>query len=192
MKKPRLLTHYQQKVLPTLKKEMGDVPNLAVPTLEKIIVSIGIGDAVKDKKIIDLNANFLAKITGQKPIITKAKKSIATFGLRKGQPIGLKVTLRKEKMWSFLDRLINIVLPLVRDFQGVPRTSFDKNGNYNLGLKEQIVFPEVDYEEVDKKRGLRITLVTTTSDVKLSQRLLELLGVPFKKKNPTNRTSSSH
>ena len=192
MKKPRLLTHYQQKVLPTLKKEMGNAPDLAVPTLEKIVVSIGVGDATKDKKIIDLNAQFLAKITGQKPIVTKARKSIATFGLRKGQPIGLKVTLRKEKMWSFLDRLINIVLPLVRDFQGVSRTSFDKNGNYNLGLKEQIIFPEVDYEEVDKKRGVRITLVTTTSDVKLSQRLLELLGIPFKKENPTNRTNSSN
>ncbi|NOY14805.1 MAG: 50S ribosomal protein L5 [bacterium] len=190
--KPRLLDHYQKKVLPVLKKEMGNAPDLAIPTLDKIIVSIGVGDAAKDKGILKTNAAFLAKITGQKPIITKARKSVATFSLRKGQPIGLKVTLRGQKMWSFLDRLISLVLPLVRDFRGVSPKSFDQNGNYNLGLREQIIFPEVSYEEVDKKRGVRVTLVTSTSDAKLSKRLLELLGVPFTKENQTNRTAASN
>ncbi len=179
--KPRLLKHYQEKVFPILKKELKLSSDLEVPRIEKVVVSIGVGDAVKDKSILNQNAQVLAKITGQKPVITRAKKSIAGFSLRQGHPIGVKVTLRKEKMWSFLDKLINLVLPLVRDFQGVPVTSFDREGNYNLGLREQVIFPEVSYEEVDKKRGVQVTIVTSTSDPKISRRLLELLGMPFKK-----------
>ncbi len=179
--KPRLEKLYQEKVFPSLKRELEVRSDLAVPKIEKIVISIGVGDAVRDKNILNQNAQVLTKISGQKPVITRAKKSIAGFGLRQGHPIGLKVTLRKERMWSFLDKLINLVLPLVRDFQGVSPKSFDKKGNYNLGLNEQVIFPEVSYEEVDKRRGVQITIVTTAKDPKISQRLLELLGMPFKK-----------
>ncbi len=179
--KPRLLDHYQKKVFPVLKKEFKISSDLAVPKVEKIIVSLGVGEAAKDKNVLTKNILFLTKITGQKPILTKAKKSIAGFSLRQGQAIGIKVTLRKEKMWSFLDKLLNLVLPLVRDFQGVSDKSFDKNANYNLGLAEQIIFPEVNYDEIDKKRGVQITIVTSTKNNQASRRLLELLGMPFKK-----------
>jgi len=178
--KARLEEYYLTKVVPELKKQMGQVPDLAVPRINKVVVSVGVGEAAKDKRALEPSRLFLAKITGQQPIVTKARHSIAGFGLRQGHPVGLKVTLRKTRMWHFLDKLINIVLPLVRDFRGLPESGFDSQANYTLGLSEQIIFPEVDYEEVDKKRGVRITIVTSTNDLTLSKRLLELLGVPFR------------
>ena len=181
--KARLLQHYKDKVADQLKKELKLKSDLAVPKIDKIVVSVGVGQATKDKNLIKINASFLEKITGQRPIATKAHKSIAGFSLRQGQAIGLKVTLRKEKMWTFLDKLINIVLPLVRDFQGVPETAFDQSANYHIGLTEQVIFPEVDYDDIDKRRGVRISIITSTNDIKASKRLLELLGMPFKKDN---------
>ncbi len=179
--KARLQQYYQDKVVDKLKKELKIDSYLAVPKLEKIIVSVGVGQATKDKNLIKINTSFLEKITGQKPVVTKAHRSIAGFSLRQGQVIGLKVTLRKEKMWSFLDKLINIVLPLVRDFQGVPQSAFDQSGNYHIGLAEQVIFPEVDYDDIDKRRGVRISIITSTNQIKASKRLLELLGMPFRK-----------
>jgi large subunit ribosomal protein L5 len=154
---------------------------MEVPKLEKVVVGIGLGEAVSNAKALEGAEKDLPIITGQKPIITRSKKSIANFKLREGMPIGLKVTLRQEKMYDFLDRLINVVLPRSREFQGVPRNAFDGRGNYTLGLKEQTIFPEIEFDKVDKVRGLEITIVTTARTDEEGRLLLELLGMPFSK-----------
>lgn len=173
---------YLTEVRPQLAKELGLKNLLAVPRVEKIIVSMGLGEGAQDKSLIEAASQDLAIITGQKPKIARARVSVAEFKLRKGAPIGLVVSLREKRMYHFLEKLFKIVLPRLRDFQGVSLKSFDGRGNYNLGLTEQTVFPEVDAAKVEKTRGLQITIVTTTDKDKESQRLLELLGMPFEKK----------
>jgi large subunit ribosomal protein L5 len=175
----RLREHYDTVVRPSLMKEFGYSNMLEVPRLEKIVVNMGVGEAVQDVKKVDAAARELAAITGQKPVITKAKKSIATFKLRENLPIGCKVTLRKQRMYEFLDRLINIALPRVRDFRGVSAKSFDGRGNYALGLKEQLVFPEINYDQVDATRGMDIIIVTTARTDKEAKALLAGFQMPF-------------
>ena len=175
----RLKEHYDTVVRPSLMKEFGYRNPLEAPRLEKIVVNMGVGEAVQDVKKVDAAARELAAITGQKPVITKAKKSIATFKLRENLPIGCKVTLRKQRMYEFLDRLINIALPRVRDFRGVSAKSFDGRGNYALGLKEQLVFPEINYDEVDATRGMDIIIVTTARTDKEAKALLAGFQMPF-------------
>ena len=175
----RLKEHYDTVVRPSLMKEFGYRNPLEVPRLDKIVVNMGVGEAVQDVKKVDAAARELAAITGQKPVITKAKKSIATFKLRENLPIGCKVTLRKQRMYEFLDRLINIALPRVRDFRGVSSKSFDGRGNYALGLKEQLVFPEIDYDKVDAVRGMDIIIVTTAKTDAEAKALLRGFQMPF-------------
>ena len=175
----RLKEHYDTVVRPSLMKEFGYRNPLEAPRLEKIVVNMGVGEAVQDVKKVDAAARELAEITGQKPVITKAKKSIATFKLRENLPIGCKVTLRKQRMYEFLDRLINIALPRVRDFRGVSAKSFDGRGNYALGLKEQLVFPEINYDQVDATRGMDIIIVTTARTDKEAKALLAGFQMPF-------------
>ena len=175
----RLKEHYDTVVRPSLMKEFGYRNPLEVPRLEKIVVNMGVGEAVQDVKKVDAAARELAAITGQKPVITKAKKSIATFKLRENLPIGCKVTLRKQRMYEFLDRLINIALPRVRDFRGLSGKSFDGRGNYALGLKEQLVFPEINYDQVDATRGMDIIIVTTARTDKEAKALLAGFQMPF-------------
>ncbi|HEV3177986.1 MAG TPA: 50S ribosomal protein L5 [Stellaceae bacterium] len=175
----RLREHYDTVVRPSLMKEFGYRNLFEVPRLEKIVVNMGVGEAVQDVKKVDAAARELAAITGQKAVITKAKKSIATFKLRENLPIGCKVTLRKQRMYEFLDRLINIALPRVRDFRGVSGKSFDGRGNYALGLKEQLVFPEINYDEVDATRGMDIIIVTTAQTDKEAKALLAGFQMPF-------------
>ena len=175
----RLHDRYKTEVIPALTKqfEYGN-PN-QVPRLAKIVVNIGLGEALTNAKAIDAATGDLAAITGQKPIVTRAKRSIAQFRLRTGNPIGAKVTLRGDRMWDFLDRLVTLSLPRIRDFRGIPAKSFDGRGNYSLGLREQLAFPEIDYDKVDRLRGLEISIVTTAKTDEESKRLLELLGMPF-------------
>lgn len=180
--KPRLQEVYRQKIVPQLQKEFELNNSLAVPRVVKVVINVGIKEAAKDKGVLQKGINYLAQIAGQKPKVTRARLSIAGFQLREGSPVGLTVILRKQRMYEFLDKLLTIVLPRVRDFQGVKRGAFDGSGNYTLGLREQIVFPEVDYDKIDRVRGLEITLVTNTDDDKQAKRLLELLGMPFEKK----------
>lgn len=177
-----LKDYYQQNVLPQLQEKLGQKNPWGVPRLSKIVLNIGLGKAVEDKGIIEKAAGTLAAIAGQKPRVTKAHQAISTFKLRKGMPIGLMVTLRRERMYSFLEKLIRIVLPRLRDFQGISRNGFDGRGNYSLGLSEQQVFPEVDFEKIDAPRGLQITVVTTAKTNAQAEQLLELLGMPFTKK----------
>ncbi len=172
---------YRQKICPKLKKEFKLKSYLAVPNIKKVVVNIGIGDIAKDKKSLNKVINYLTALTGQKPTVRVAKKSIAEFKTRVGSPIGLKVTLRKRRAFSFLSKLFNIVLPRVRDFSGLSLAAFDGRGNYNLGLREQIIFPEVDYDKIDKIRGLEITIVTSCEEDKKAKRLLEELGMPFER-----------
>lgn len=172
---------YQQKVVPKLAKEFGLANFLAAPKIKKIVINIGLGEALKDKKVLETAGADLAAIAGQRPKVLPARKSEAGFKLRAGQPIGLKVTLREQRMYDFFEKLVKIVLPRLRDFQGVSLKSFDGQGNYNLGISEQIVFPEIDYAKIDKARGLEITIVTDAKDDKKAKRLLELLGMPFEK-----------
>lgn len=172
---------YQGKIAPKQAKELGLANVLAAPRMEKIIINVGLSEAMEDKKALETASNNLAVITGQKPKVTKARQSIAGFKLRAGQPIGLMVTLRGQRMYDFFEKLVTIVLPRLRDFQGVSLKSFDGQGNYSLGLPEQIVFPEVDYAKVDKVRGLEITIVTNAQTDEKAKRLLELLGMPFEK-----------
>ncbi|MCI0431812.1 MAG: 50S ribosomal protein L5 [Rhodospirillales bacterium] len=175
----RLREHYEKVVKPALVKEFGYDNPLQAPRLEKIVVNMGVGEAVQDQKRVDAAVQDLTRITGQKPVVTRAKKSIATFKLRQGMPIGVKVTLRKERMYEFLDRLITIALPRVRDFRGVPAVSFDGRGNYSLGLKEQIVFPEIDYDKVDQVRGMDVVIVTTAKTDDEARALLRGFDMPF-------------
>jgi large subunit ribosomal protein L5 len=175
----RLQEHYEKVVRPALMKEFGYGNALQVPKLDKIVINMGVGEAVQDTKKVDAAANDLAVITGQKPVITRSKKSIATFKLRENMPIGCKVTLRRQRMYEFLDRLINIALPRVRDFRGVSDKSFDGRGNYALGLKEQLVFPEVNYDQVDAVRGMDVIIVTTAKSDAEAKALLRSFQMPF-------------
>lgn len=177
----RLQQKYQQQIIPQLVKDLKLENKLAAPRLKKIVVNIGIKEGATDKSALDKTSMWLMDITGQAPSRRKAKKSIATFKVRSGDLIGLTVTLRKARMYEFLDKLIAIVLPRVRDFRGVSPASFDGHGNYTLGFSEQIVFPEVDYSKIDKVRGLEVTLVTSAGDDKKAYKLLESLGIPFKR-----------
>ncbi len=176
----RLRERYLKEVVPNLMKEFGYTNKLAVPRLEKVVVNMGLGEASQNIKILDSAVNELAMLTGQKPIITRARKSIANFKLRKNMPIGAAVTLRGEHMYEFLDRLVNIALPRVRDFKGLSSKAFDGRGNYTLGLRDQLVFPEVDYTKVDKIKGMNITLVTTAKTDEEAQALLRHLGLPLR------------
>jgi large subunit ribosomal protein L5 len=178
---PRLKKKYYEEVVPALMKRFGYKNVMEVPRLVKIVVNMGVGEAVQNIKALENAMNDLALITGQKPCIRRAKKSEAGFKLRKGMPIGAKVTLRRDRMWEFLDRLISIALPRVRDFKGLSPKSFDGRGNYNFGLEEQTVFPEIDYDKVDKIRGMDIAIVTTAETDEEAKALLELLGFPFRK-----------
>jgi large subunit ribosomal protein L5 len=176
----RLHERYRKDAMPALSKRFGYKNMMAVPRLKKITVNIGMGEASQNIKLLDVAVQELGQITGQKPVITRAKKSIANFKIRKGMPIGCMVTLRGERMYEFLDRLSNIVLPRVRDFKGLPGNSFDGRGNYTLGLKDQLVFPEIDYTRVDKIKGMNITLTTTAHSDEEGRELLKLMGVPFR------------
>ncbi|MDG4946264.1 50S ribosomal protein L5 [Weeksellaceae bacterium KMM 9713] len=178
---PRPAQDYKDKIVPALKEEFGYSSVMQVPVLEKIVVSQGLGDAVADKKIIDYALEEMAMITGQKAVPTNSKKDVANFKLRKGMPIGVKVTLRKEKMYEFLDRLISSALPRVRDFNGISANGFDGRGNFNLGITEQIIFPEINIDKVKKIQGLNITFVTSAQTDKEAKSLLEKFGLPFKK-----------
>src|SRR5437016_7998349 len=176
----RLKDKYQQEVVPALTKEFGYKNVMAVPRVQKVVVNMGLGEATSNAKIVDTGADELARITGQKPVTRRAKKSIAQFKVRKGMPIGAMVTLRGERMWEFLDRLISVALPRVRDFRGVSPRGFDGRGNYTLGLKDQLLFPEIDYMKVDKARGMNVSVVTTAKTDEESRKLLQLLGMPFR------------
>ncbi len=172
-------TLYQNEVAPALFKKFGYKSTMQIPKIEKIVVNIGLGEAKDNPKVIDAAAGDLAKITGQKPVVTKAKKSVANFKIRQGMNIGVKVTLRGEKMYEFIDRLFNVALPRVRDFRGINPNAFDGRGNYSLGIKEQLIFPEIDYDKIDKIRGMDIIFVTTANTDEEGRELLTLLGAPF-------------
>jgi len=176
---PRSKARYQEEVVPSLRREFGYSNVMQVPRLEKIVLNIGLGEAIQNPKALEAAQADLATISGQHPVICRAKKSIASFKLRAGMPIGVMVTLRGRRMYDFFDKLTNAVLPRIRDFGGVDRKSFDGHGNYTLGLKEQIIFPEIDYDKVDKVRGLEVTIVTTAVPDEEGRRLLELMGMPF-------------
>ena len=176
----RLRDKYQKEVVPALKKEFGYKNVMAVPKIQKVVVNMGLGEATSNAKLVDVGADELARITGQKPVTRRSKKSIAAFKVRKGMPIGTMVTLRGERMWEFLDRLMTIALPRVRDFKGVSPKGFDGRGNYTLGLRDQLLFPEIDYMKVDKARGMNISVVTTAKTDEESRKLLQLLGMPFR------------
>jgi len=175
----RLHERYTSEVVPALIKQFEYANPMQVPRLEKIVINIGLGEALTNAKAIDAAVKDLTQIAGQKPIVTKAKRSIAQFRVRTGNSIGAKVTLRGSRMWDFLDRLTTLALPRIRDFRGVPAKSFDGRGNYSLGFREQLAFPEIDYDKVDRLRGLEISIVTTAKNDEESKRLLELLGMPF-------------
>jgi large subunit ribosomal protein L5 len=172
---------YKEEVVPALMERHGYKNVMQVPRLDKIVLNIGLGEATQNPKALEAAERDLAAVSGQHPIITRAKKSISSFRLREGMPIGLKVTLRGERMYDFFDKLVNVVLPRMREFQGVPRNSFDRRGNYTLGLKEQITFPEVDYDKVDKLRGLEVSVITTARTDEEGRTLLEVMGMPFAK-----------
>jgi large subunit ribosomal protein L5 len=176
---PRLKERYRQEVLPALQRELGMDNPMRVPRLEKIVVNMGVGDAIRDAKMLDAAVADLTTITGQKPAITKARKSIAAFKLRAGMSIGAKVTLRGARMWEFLDRLVSTALPRIRDFRGLDPEAFDGGGNYSIGVTEQLIFPEIDYDKVTKVRGMDITIVTTAQDDDEARALLRGLGFPF-------------
>ena len=176
---PRLLARYRAEVAPALQREFGYANPLQIPTLTKVVVNIGLGEALENSNAIQASTNDLAIITGQKPVVNLARKSIANFKLREGMAVGASVTLRSHRMWQFYDRLVNIALPRVRDFRGVSRNSFDGRGNYSLGLSEQVVFPEIDYNQIDRLRGLQVAIVTTALTDEEGRRLLDLLGMPF-------------
>jgi large subunit ribosomal protein L5 len=175
----RLRERYRSEIVPALTKQFEYGNPMEVPRVSKVVINIGLGEALTNAKAVDAAAGDLALVTGQKPIVTKAKRSIAQFRLRTGNTVGAKVTLRGERMWDFLDRLTTLALPRIRDFRGVPARSFDGRGNYTLGLREQLAFPEIDYDKVDRLRGLEISIVTTAKTDEESKRLLELLGMPF-------------
>ena len=176
----RLKAKYQKDVIPALQKEFGYKNVMAVPRIQKVVVNMGLGEATSNAKIIDTGADELARITGQKPVTRRAKKSIAAFKVRKGMPVGTMVTLRGERMWEFLDRLMSIALPRVRDFKGVSPRGFDGRGNYTLGLRDQLLFPEIDYMKVDKARGMNVSVVTSAKTDEEARKLLQFIGMPFR------------
>ena len=177
----RLYDFYRQECVPKMMQEFRYKSPMQVPRLEKIVVNLGLGEAIQNIKLLDSASVELAAITGQKPVITRAKRSIAAFKLREGMPIGCMVTLRKGRMYDFFDKLVNVVLPRVRDFRGLSGKSFDGRGNYTLGIKEQIIFPEIDYDKIDKVKGMNITIVTSAPTDEESRQLLTLMGLPFRK-----------
>ena len=181
MSESRLQERYKKEIVPSLLKEFSYSSVMQVPRLQKITLNIGVGEAVGNPKALEAVVGDLTKVAGQKPVITKAKKSIANFKLRQGMEIGAMATLRQHRMWHFLDRLISVALPRVRDFRGLPRKGFDGHGNYTLGVREQIIFPEISFDEIDKIRGMNITMTTTADTDEEALRLLEMLGVPFRK-----------
>jgi large subunit ribosomal protein L5 len=176
-----LKERYQKEIVPALSRSLGLDNVMEVPNIKKIVVNIGVGEALDNAKALDAAVEDMTIITGQKPIVTKSRKSIANFKLREGRAIGVKVTLRGERMWSFYDRLVNVALPRMRDFRGVSANSFDGRGNYTLGLREQLVFPEIDYDKIDKVRGMEVTIVTTGRTDEEGLALLTMLGMPFRK-----------
>jgi large subunit ribosomal protein L5 len=176
---PRLKERYREEVVPALMKEFSYQNVMQVPRLQKIVVNIGLGEALQNPKALDSASEDVAAITGQKPVITRAKRSIANFKLRTGMPIGVTVTLRGDRMYELLDRMVNAALPRIRDFQGVSPDSFDGRGNYSLGIKEQVIFPELEYDKIDRIRGLQFTMVTSAGSDEEGKRLLELMGMPF-------------
>jgi large subunit ribosomal protein L5 len=175
-----LQEQYKQEIVPALMKEFEYSSVMQVPRLQKIVVNIGLGEALDNAKAIEFATGDVQKVTGQKPIVTKAKQSIAGFKLREGRSIGVKVTLRGDRMWSFLTRLIHVALPRTRDFQGIPAEAFDGRGNYTLGLREQLIFPEIEYDKIDKVRGMEVSIVTSAKNDEEGRRLLTLLGMPFR------------
>lgn len=175
-----LRERYYKEVVPALMQKFGYKNIMEVPRLEKVVINMGVGDAIQNPKLLDAAVNDLTVITGQKPVVTRAKKSIANFKLRTGMPIGCKLTLRRQRMYDFLEKLFNIALPRVRDFKGVSPHSFDGRGNYSLGVREQLIFPEIDYDKVEKIRGMDITIVTTAKTDEEARELLRLLGIPFR------------
>jgi large subunit ribosomal protein L5 len=177
--RPRLLDLYRERVVETLQKEFSYENPMQVPRLEKIVLNIGLGEARENARALETASGDLATITGQKPVITRAKKSIANFRIREGMPIGVMVTLRGERMWEFFDRLVNAALPRIRDFRGCSPKAFDGRGNYSLGVREQLIFPEIDYDKVERIRGMQINIITTAPTDEEAKRLLELLGMPF-------------
>jgi large subunit ribosomal protein L5 len=179
--KPRLKERYEQDIVPALMKEFNFSNVMRVPRVKKVVVNIGLGEAITNAKALESAEKDLATISGQHPVVTRSKRSIAAFKLRTGMPIGMMVTLRDRRMYEFLDRLVSVVLPRIRDFRGVSRTSFDGRGNYSLGFKDQLMFPEIDYDKVEKPRGFQITIVTTARSDEEGRRLLELMGTPFAK-----------
>lgn len=176
----RLKEKYRKEVAPALQQKLGFANKMQIPAVSKVIINIGLGEATQNAKAIDNAVRDLTEVAGQKPVVTKAKKSVASFKLREGMPIGCMVTLRGERMYEFLDKLMNVALPRVRDFQGVSKDSFDGHGNYTLGLKEQLVFPEIDYDKIDKVRGMEITIVTSARTDEQGRELLAHMGMPFK------------
>ena len=181
MANPNLKAKYNAEIAPALMQKFGYKSTMQIPRLHKIVVNVGCGEARDNSKVLESVVNDLATITGQKPIITKAKKSVANFKLREGMPIGAKVTLRGNKMWEFLDRLFNVALPRVRDFRGISADAFDGRGNYALGVKEQLIFPEIEYDKIDKIRGMDIVICTTAQTDEEAKALLELVGAPFER-----------
>ena len=178
---PRLKARYQDELVPAMMKELSYTNIMQVPRLEKVSVNVGLGEAIQNSKAIEAASKDLTTVTGQKPVVTKARVSIAVYKLREGMPIGAKVTLRGNRMWDFMDRIINVVLPRQRDFQGISPDSFDGRGNYTIGLREQLVFPEIDYDEIDKIRGMEVTIVTTAKTDEEARRLLALMDMPFRR-----------
>lgn len=185
---PRLLRYYRDEVLPHLKEEFGYSNSMAFPKLEKIVLNIGLGEALQNPRAMENATRDLTLITGQKPVVTKARKSIAGFKIRAGMPVGLMTTLRGSRMYEFYDRLVNASLPRIRDFRGLSRRSFDGRGNFALGIREQVIFPEIDYNNIDRLRGLQILVVTTAKSDREAMRLLELMGMPFVREATTTST----
>jgi large subunit ribosomal protein L5 len=181
MAEPRLKVRYREEIVPTMMQDFDYCNTMEVPRLSKIVVNVGVGEALNDAKALDHTVQDIAMITGQRPIVTRAKKSVAGFNLREGRSIGVKATLRGRRMWDFFDRLTNVALPRVRDFRGVSPDAFDGRGNYTLGLREQLLWPEIKYDEVDKVRGMEVSIVTTAKADEEGRRLLALLGMPFRR-----------
>ncbi len=181
MKKPRLEQRYNDEIIPKMMEKFGLKNKFQIPKLKKIVINMGIGEGAQDFKIIEEGMKHLAQITGQKPVVTRAKKSISNFKIRKGRPVGCMVTLRRDRMYEFLDRLINVALPRIRDFRGINPNSFDSEGNFTIGIREQTVFPEIDYDEVSKIIGMNITIVIDSKDKKMNYELLKMFNMPFKK-----------
>ena len=180
MAEPRLKTRFRDEVAPELRREFGYTSPMAIPTVKKIVLNIGLGEALANPRALDAAVGDLATIAGQKPVVTKAKRSIAQFKVREGNSIGAMVTLRADRMWEFLDRFISVALPRIRDFSGLSDRGFDGRGNYSIGLREQLVFPEIDYDKIDRVRGLQVSIVTSANTDREGKRLLQLLGMPFR------------